>query len=146
MSILHLRYHEETLHSIPCPHEECDPVCELKCIEMCAQVCQVSHHIQTQVKCINGLEKALILEGIGREVSDEDLKKKLRGAVLRLDLGMNDGNLEELCKLAYLPSWANLKTYQNQYLTAASEWIRNEEYITSLDKQVQDASSSSIYE
>ena len=59
---------------------------------------------------------------------------------------MNDGNLEELCKLAYLPSWANLKTYQNQYLTAASEWIRNEEYITSLDKQVQDASSSSIYE
>ena len=46
---------------------------------------------------------------------------------------MNDGNLEELCKLAYLPSWANLKTYQNQYLTAASEWIRNEEYITSLD-------------
>ena len=60
------------------------------------------------------------------EISDEDMKKKLRGAVLKLDIGVNDENLDELCKLAYLPRWANLKTSQGPYITAANEWIRNE--------------------
>ena len=59
---------------------------------------------------------------------------------------MNDENLDELCELVYLPRWASLKTSQGPYITAANEWIRNEIYITSLERQVNDACSSSIYE
>ena len=105
----------------------------------------VSYFTQYQAKCIDDLEKDLILEGIRREISDEDLKKKLRGAVIKLDIGVNDENLDELCRLAYLPSWTILKKSQSSYITAANEWIRNKVYITSLGKQIQDASSSSIY-
>ena len=102
-------------------------------------------HQQRMAKCIDDLEKDLILEGIRREISDEDLKKKLRGAVIKLNIGVNDKNLDELCRLAYLPSWTILKKSQSSYITSANERIRNKVYITSLGKQIQDASSSSIY-
>ena len=75
------------------------------------------------------------------EISDEDLWKKLWGAVLKLDIGVNDENLDELCELVYLPRWSSLKKSQGPYIGAA-----NEEYITSLEKQIDDVCSSSIYE
>ena len=96
-------------------------------MENCAPVENVSYYTQYQIKCIEDLEKELILEGKRREVSDEDLKKKLLGAVIKLDIGVNDENLDELCILAYLPSWANIRTSQSPHIKAGREWIRNEE-------------------
>ena len=87
-----------------------------------------------------------MLEGIRKGVSNIELKKKLRGAVIKLDIGVNDENLDELCNLAYLPSWAIPKLSQNSGSKAAAEWIRTEVYMNSLEKQVQDVSSSSIFE
>ena len=58
ISMPHLKYHDETLHGIPC--DICEPVCELKCVENCAPVEQVSYYTQNQVKCIDDLEKELI--------------------------------------------------------------------------------------
>ena len=82
------------------------PVCELECVENWAPAENVNYYTQYQAKCIDDLEKDLILEGIRREISDEDLKKKLQGAVIKLYIGVNDENLDELCKLAYLPGWS----------------------------------------
>ena len=78
-------------------------------METCAPIKNFSDHTQHQAKCIDKLEKDLILEGIRMGISDVDLKKKLQGAVIKLDIGVNNENLDELCKLAYLPSWTILK-------------------------------------
>ena len=97
-----------------------------------------------QIKYIESLERQLIVEGMKREISIEDLRKKLRGAVLKLDIGVNDENLDELCELVYLPRWSNLRKSQDPYIGATNEWIRNEEYITSLEKQIDDACSMNV--
>ena len=59
--------------------------------------------IQDQTEYIDILEKDLMLEVIRKGVSNIELKKKLQGAVMKLDRGANDENMNELCNLAFLP-------------------------------------------
>ena len=66
-----------------------------------------------QAECIDSLEKELIQEGISKGILNIELKKKLQGAVMKLDRGANDENLNELCNLAYLPGWAVPKLSHN---------------------------------
>ena len=98
-------------------------------METCAPIKNFSDHTQHQAKCIDKLEKDLILEGIRMGISDVDLKKKLQGAVIKLDTGVNNENLDELCKLAYLPGLFIPRKSRNSCITPASEWIRNEVYM-----------------
>ena len=94
ISAPHLKYHNETLHDTPC--DICGLICELECVETCSPIKNFSDHTQHQAKYIDKLEKDLILEGIRKGISDVDLKKKLQGAVIKLDIGVNDENLDEL--------------------------------------------------
>ena len=75
-----------------------------------------------------------------------ELKRKLQGAVMKLDRGANDESLNELCNLAYLPGWVVPKLSHNPGNKAAAEWVKMEVYLYSLELQVQVANTSRIYE
>ena len=97
---------------------------------------------QHQAEYIDSLEKELIQEGIKKGVLNMELKKKLQEAVIKLDRGTNNENLNELCNLAYLPGWAVPKLSHNPDSKAAAEWVKMEVYMNSLEVQVQVANSS----
>ena len=99
ISLPHLRYHNETLHETPCAI--CGLLCGRVCMDLVAPIENLSDSIQHQANDIDKLEKNLILEGIRKGISNVDLKKKLQGAVIKLDIGV-----------AYLPGWAIPRRYE----------------------------------
>ena len=144
ISVPHVKFHTKTIHDTPC--DICGLLFEFKCIETGVEKMKFSDVIQNQTEYIDILEKDLMLEVIRKGVSNIELKKKLQGAVMKLDRGANDENMNELCNLAFLPGWAVPKLSQNPNSKAAADWVKKEVYMNSLERQVQDASSSSIYE
>ena len=69
--------------------------------------------------------------------SNKDLHNKLQASVSELDIGNDKENLGELCELVYLPPRSSdQKQSQSPYIRATLEWTRNEEYIKSIEWQL----------
>ena len=85
ISVPHLKFHNKTIHDTPC--DICGLLCEFECIETGIEMMKFSDVKQHQAKYIDSLEKDLMLEGIRKGVSNVELKKKLQGAVIKLDIG-----------------------------------------------------------
>ena len=100
----------------------------------------------SQMEYIEYLERQLDDKSMRLVASDEDLRNKLQVSVSKLDIGRNDENLGELCELDYLPRSSNQKESQNPYIGATLKWTRNEEYIKSLEWQIDNVCSSPLYE
>ena len=140
-----LKYHDRMLHELPC--DVCRSACEFKCLKDFVPIKQDIYWVRdSQIDYIKSLERQLDNKSMRLEISDEDLRKKLQDAVFKLDIGINHENLGELCELVYLPRCSNLKESQDPYIGETLEWTRNEEYIISLERQVDDVCSAPIYE
>ena len=88
ISVPHVKFHTKTIHDTPC--DICGLLFEFKCIETGVEMMKFSDVIQNQTEYIDILEKDLMLEVIRKGVSNIELKKKLQGAVMKLDRGAND--------------------------------------------------------
>ena len=73
---------------------------------------------------IECLEQEIEQECMNKSSNNMELKKGLKSAIISLDRGEDGESLNEICSLAYLPTWAMPKLPQNINRRAIENWLK----------------------